>query len=145
MNHLVFSIDIRADKNSIWHALWDENRYREWVGVFSAGSYAVTDHWKEGSTVHFLGPDQSGIYSIVEKHIPNQLMKFRHVGTVQEGREQAVDEETGKWSGATETYLLSEGEDAHTLTVGIDVMDEHLEFMQNTFPAALEIIRKNSS
>ena len=143
MNRLHFSIDIKAEKTKIWNALWDDNSYRDWVSVFFEGSYAVTDNWKEGSTVLFLAPDKSGIYSIVEKHIPNEVIQFKHIGTVVNGKEQPIDDEKKTWSGASEIYRLAEGKDSNTLAVEIDVMDEHLEFMKSTFPKALEKIKNN--
>jgi hypothetical protein len=145
INRLNFSIDITAEKNKIWKALWNERFYRDWAGVFFKGSYAVTDDWKEGSKVHFLTPDQSGIYSIIEKHIPDKTIQFTHIGKVVGGKEQAIDDETKKWSGAKETYTLTEGKNAITLKVEIDVMKEHLEFMTNTFPKALKKIKENCS
>lgn len=145
MNRLHFSIDIKAEKTKIWNALWDDNSYRDWVSVFFEGSYAVTDNWKEGSTVLFLAPDKSGIYSIVEKHVPNEVIQFKHIGTVVNGKEQPIDDETKIWSGASEIYRLAEGKDSNTLMVEIDVMDEHLDFMKSTFPKALEKIKNNCS
>ena len=145
INRLKFSIDIKAEKATIWKALWNESSYREWASVFFEGSYAVTDDWKEGSKVHFLAPDQSGIYSIIEKHIPNNIIQFKHIGNVVKGKEQPIDNETKKWSGATEIYKLTERKDTNTLAVEIDVMDEHLEFMTNTFPQALEKVKDNCS
>jgi len=144
INRLLFSIDIRAAKDKIWKALWDENSYRDWAGVFFEGSYAITDSWKEGSTVLFLAPDQSGIYSTIEKHIPNITMWFTHIGTVLHGKEQPIDDEAKKWSGATEVYTLTEGSGYNTLTIEIDVLDEHRDFMTNTFPKALEVIKRLS-
>jgi hypothetical protein len=144
-NRLQFSIKINAEKSKIWRTLWDDQMYRRWAAVFFAGSYAVTDNWKECSTVLFLAPDGSGIYSIIEKHIPNELMSFKHLGKVLDGQEQPMDEETEKWSGATEKYIVSEGENGSQLTVDIDVLDEHLEFMKEAFPRALEEIKKNCS
>jgi len=145
INRLEFSIEIKAEKNTIWNALWNENSYREWASVFYEGSYAVTDNWKEGSQVQFLAPDKSGIYSIIEKHIPAKIIQFRHIGTVVEGKEQPIDDETKKWSGTTEIYRLTEGKDSHTLQVEIDVMDEHLEFMTKTFPKALDKVKNKCS
>ena len=144
INRLQFSIDIKAEKSKIWAALWNDNSYRDWVSVFFEGSYAVTDNWKEGSKVLFLNPGKNGIYSIIEKHVPNQIMSFKHIGNVVKGEEQPIDEDTKKWTGATETYTLKEGNDSNTLTVDIDVMDEHLEYMTLTFPKALEKIKSNS-
>jgi len=34
MTRLEFTIDIEAQKSKIWEALWDENSYRKWAGVF---------------------------------------------------------------------------------------------------------------
>lgn len=144
ITRLQFTIEINAAKAAIWKALWDENMYRHWVSVFLEGSYAITDNWKEGSTVQFLAPDKSGIYSIIEKHIPSQIIQFKHIGTVINGENQPLDDATRKWSGTTETYTLSEENHIHTLTVDIDVLEEHLEFMSKTFPKALEIVKRNS-
>ncbi len=143
IHKLQFSIDIKADKVFIWNALWSEDSYRDWAGVFFEGSYAVTDHWKEGSTVLFLGPDKNGIYSNIEKHIPNKVIQFKHIGNVMNGEKQPIDGQSELWSGAIETYKLMEAGDKNILTVEIDVMDEHLDFMSTTFPKALEVIKKN--
>jgi hypothetical protein len=145
INRLTFSIDINADKGVIWKALWNENYYRNWANVFFEGSYAITDNWQENSKVLFLAPDRSGIYSIIETHIPNKIMKFKHLGTVVNGQEQPLDDETKKWSGATEMYTLSKEKETNKLTVDIDILDEHLDFMKSTFPKALEKIKNNCS
>ncbi len=143
INRLQFSIEIDAEKAEIWETLWNEDAYRNWASVFYEGSYAVSDDWKEGSQVQFLIPDKSGIYSRIEKHIPNEIMHFKHIGSVVDGQPQALDDETKKWSGTTEVYTLTETENGHKLTVDIDILDEHLEYMTKTFPKALERIKTN--
>ena len=65
----------------------------------------------------FLGPDQSGIYSLIETHIPDKMIQFKHIGNVVKGQEQPVDEETKKWSGATEMYTLTEGTAHNTFSL----------------------------
>lgn len=145
INRLQFSIDIKAEKTKIWKALWNESSYREWAGIFFEGSYAITDNWEEGSKVLFLSPDQSGIYSIIETHIPNKIMMFKHIGNVLKGKEQPIDDETKKWSGTKEIYTLTEGADCNILTVDIDVLDEHLDFMTIKFPKALDKVKNNCS
>ena len=143
INRLQFSIDIKADKTKIWKALWDDKYYRDWAAVFYEGSYHVTDNWEEGNKIMFLAPDQNGIYSTIEKHIPNKIIKFKHIGSVLNGEMQPVNDETENWSGATEIYSLKENSDFITLLVEIDVLDEHVEFMSAKFPEALEKIKKN--
>jgi len=141
INRQLFSIDIKAEKTKIWKALWKESSYQEWISEFQEGSYAITDNWKEGSKVLFLAPDQSGIYSIIETHIPNKMIRFKHIGKVLEGKEQPMDDETKTWSGTTEIYTLTEGTNHNTLTVEIDILEEHLDFMTATFPKALEKVK----
>ena len=143
INRLKFAIAIRAEKTKIWKALWDDSSYRDWASVFFEGSYAICESWEEGGKVLFLAPDQSGIFSIIEKHIPNEMIRFKHVGTVVKGIEQPMDEATKEWSGATETYTLTKTADSNTLTVEIDVLDEHLDFMKERLPKALEKVKIN--
>ncbi len=145
IHRLHFSIVIKSEKSKIWKTLWDEDSYRDWVSVFYEGSYAVTDNWEEGSKVLFLNPGENGIYSKIEKHVPNRIMKFKHLGNVVKGIEQPIDSETKKWSGTIEVYTLSDGDDGLKLTVEIDVLDEHLDYMKATFPKALERIKMNCS
>lgn len=141
MHRLNFSIDIKVSKAKIWEILWNDNSYRIWASIFFEGSYLVAKNWEEGSKVLFLAPDQSGIYSLIVKHIPNQIIQFQHIGTVLKGQEQPIDEETKKWSGATEIYSVSEGTTHYTLTIELDVMEEHLDFMTDKLPKALKKIK----
>ena len=82
INRLQFSIDIEAEPIKIWKALWKDSCYREWVSLFEEGSYIKVDNWEEGSKILFLSPDQSGIHSLIEKHIPNKIIRFKHLGKV---------------------------------------------------------------
>ena len=143
INRLEFSIDIQASKEKIWEALWDDAHYRDWSGVFGEGSHYVVEDWKVGSQIMFLASNKSGIYSIIERHVPNETIQFKHIGSVINGQEQPIDDETQKWSGATESYSLTEGSESCTLIVEIDVLDEHVEFMSTKLPIALEKIKEN--
>lgn len=142
ITHLHFSIQINADKKIIWNALWSDQGYRDWTSLFSEGSYANTEEWIEGSTVHLLGPDEGGIYSKIEQHTPYETMHFKHIGLVVKGIEQPLDDATKLWTGCSEKYTLQEGSDQCTLNVEIDVMNEHLAFMKATFPNALNRIKE---
>ncbi len=141
IHRLQLSININAEKSKIWHALWDDNSYREWSCIFSEGSYASCDNWEEGNQILFLAQDKSGIYSIIEKHIPNKIITFKHIGCVLNGEKQPIDEETKKWSGTTEVYTLTQNLNFSTLTIDIDILEEHLDFMNSKLPEALKIIK----
>ena len=144
IHRLTFNIKIDTDNRFIWMALWEDKYYREWISAFGEGSYFKTPNWDEGTTIHFLGHDENGIYSKIEKHIPNELIRFKHIGNVLNGQEQVIDESVQKWSGANEMYSIENHEDHNVLKVDIDIMEEHLEFMKSNFPKALETIKRNS-
>lgn len=143
LNRLLFSIDIAADKTKIWKAIWEDKYYRDWASIFFEGSYYEAKNLNEGSKIMFLGPDQNGIYSLIQTHIPEEIIKFKHIASVTNGKLQAIDDESKKWTGANEIYSLKEGLNSISLQVEIDVLDEHVEFMSSKLPLALEKIKKN--
>ena len=145
IHKLKLSTEIKAEKSLIWKTLWEEGSYRDWVKVFGEGSYMEVEIWEENSKVLFLDPDKNGIYSTIVEYIPNQLVRFKHIGNVAKGEEQPIDEETKKWSGALEEYRIEKGEDFNTLIIEIDILDEHLDFMKEKLPLALEKIKNNCS
>ena len=140
MQTLEFTINIDASKDVVWNILWNDSTYREWTSVFSEGSYAETD-WKEGSKVLFLSATGEGMYSTIARNIPNEFMSFKHLGMVKQGKEEPLDEETNKWSGAMENYTLQETNGSTELTVEIDIIEEMHAYFNEHFPKALEIVK----
>ncbi|HEU4860337.1 MAG TPA: hypothetical protein VFT15_10890 [Chitinophagaceae bacterium] len=61
MEKINFATTINAPREKVWKVLWDEASYRDWTSVFTEGSYAKTDNWKEGSKVLLLSPDGDGM------------------------------------------------------------------------------------
>lgn len=143
MNNVEFKIEINAPAKQVWFALWDDHHYRHWVSVFCEGSYAESD-WKEGSAIRFLGPDGGGMYSTITKLVPEEAMCFTHLGELKNNEEQAIDEKTSLWSGATENYYLNEKDGTTTLTVKMDITDEHLSYFQDAFPKGLAKVKEQA-
>lgn len=140
MKTLNFTTKINAPKEKVWNILWDDANYRKWTKVFMEGSYAVSD-WKEGSKVLFLSPEGEGMFSRIEKKIPNELMSFKHLGVVKDKMEQPETEETKKWSGAMENYSLKEKDGITELTVDLDTIEDHEKYFSETFPKALDAVK----
>ena len=67
-----FSSLIKASKDKVWNALWDDENYKKWTSVFSEGSHAISD-WKEGSKILFLDSNGSGMYSIIAEKVPGEI------------------------------------------------------------------------
>ena len=138
MTTLKFETKINAPAAKVWETLWNDSTYRQWTAAFMEGSYAETD-WKEGGKILFLGPKGNGMFGIIEKKITNEQMTFRHLGEIKDGIE-----ETKNWGEATESYHLKERNGITELNVELDSIGEMEQYLNSTFPKALEILKQIS-
>lgn len=141
MQQLNFSTTIDAPKEKVWQALWEDSNYRNWTSAFCEGSYAETDHWKEGSKILFLSPGGNGLVSEVAVNRPNEFMSFKHHGEVKNGVEDTSSEKVKAWAGATENYTLNETAGKTTLTVTMDITEDFKDYFLDTWPKALDKIK----
>lgn len=135
MKKLEVSVDIHAPKEKVWTTLWDDATYRKWASVFMPSSHAVSD-WQQGSNIDFLDGDGNGMFSIIEKNIPNREMTFRHQGEIKDG--QRVKSE---WACARESYFLVELNDITTVNVVMDNSEEWQSFFETYIPKALRVVK----
>jgi len=138
-----FLINIYAPPERVWDVLWTDKSYREWSSVFSEGSYAESD-WHEGSGIKFLSPQGTGMYSTIVKKKEPELMSFKHIGELKDGVEQPITAQTECWSGAMETYSLSEKNGITTLKVDMDITEEFVSYFDGVFPKALQKVKELS-
>ena len=134
-----FSIAIDADREKVWHTLWDPETYPQWTRVFMEGSH-YKGELKQGHTIQFLGNESSGMSALVEKVVENEQMVFVHQKEVKNGVASDSD-----WQGAKEIYYLKE--DPHNgieLQVILDVTPDMEDYFETTFPKALKKIKQLS-
>ncbi len=141
MKTLTFTTTIHSSRKKVWDILWSDAGYRQWTSVFTEGSYAVSD-WQEGSKVLFLSPAGEGMFSIINKKIPDAYMSFKHMGVVKDGIEQPPTAASEAWAGATENYALEEKDGITTLTVTMDITAEFEQYFTDTFPKALQKVKE---
>jgi hypothetical protein len=139
METLEFKIRIKAPVEKVWSVLWNDDTYKIWTGAFCEGSYAVSD-WNEGDKIHFMSPNGEGMNSIIETKIPNEYMAFKHIGEIKDFKELPLDEETKKWSGAMETYRLTQDGEFTDLVVQVDIVEKHIDYFKEAFPKAMESV-----
>lgn len=135
METLEYQIKINAQPEEIWTVLWSDISYQQWTSAFTKGSF-YEGTLEEGTMVKFLDPKNNGMYSRVEKHIPNKEMEFLHLGEIFDGVETSQD-----WGNATESYLLQEADDETILTVKINSSEEFKSFFEEKFPNALKNVK----
>ncbi len=134
---LKFNMKINAPREKVWRALWDDQNYREWTSVFTAGSYAKSE-WKQGSRIDFLNPSGSGIFAIIDTLVPNTQMTFKHQGEIKEGK----DMEGGEWTGALESYFLSEENGQTVLNTELQTTADFQQYFKDIFPKAMEALKQ---
>ncbi len=128
----VFKIEISAPKEKVWKVLWNDDTYRKWTVPFSEGSYIESD-WQIGGRTLFLGSEGNGMVSTIDQLIENKMMSFKHLGMIKDGKEDLESEEVKKWAGLLETYILESSENKTTLSVEMDLADDHKELFYGGF------------
>ena len=146
MQKLNFSIVIDAPKEKVWHAMLDDEPYREWTSTFNPGSYYKGD-WSRGSKMLFLGPDpetgqEGGMVSRIAENRPYEYISIEHIGIIQNGIEDTTSEDARKWAPAFENYAFKEKDGATEVLVDVDVEDEHAEMFNKMWPEALQRLKK---
>ncbi|MBN1525368.1 MAG: hypothetical protein JW904_12845 [Spirochaetales bacterium] len=138
MVKMQFTIKIRAQKDKVWHTLWDDTTFRDWAKNIDEGLY-LAGEIREGNEVQWISSVNGyGVTSLVEKLVPNEFVLFRHMADTQESGTQEREKE---WAGGAESYSLAEKDDVTVLTIAIDVPPGQTETFQGIVPKALERVK----
>ncbi|MCY3773916.1 MAG: SRPBCC domain-containing protein [Gemmatimonadetes bacterium] len=138
---LVYSITINASREQVWHALFDDEPFRKWSGVFAEGSHYVGD-WSEGSEIRFLVEGNDGMVSVIHENRPHEYMSIRHIGYIRNGVEDLESDEVKSWTPAFENYTLKDVDGGTHLTVETDTFNDFVEYFNETWPKALVVVKK---
>lgn len=146
MEKLHFSIVINAPKEKVWHAMLDDDSYREWTSVFNEGSY-YEGGWDKGSKILFLGPDPTtgklgGMVSEIAENRPYEFISIKHLGLVNDGVEDTESEEAKKWAPAYENYTFKEVDGGTEVLVDLETEESMAEEFNKMWPAGLEQLKK---
>lgn len=135
MEKLHFDIQINAEAEKVWSVLWDDFSFRQWTSAFTKGSF-YQGNLKENEIIKFLDPQNNGMFSKIVALIPNQEIKFLHLGEIYNGVEAPQN-----WGEATERYILTEDENTTHLKVEIQTLEQFKSFFEEKFPDALSNVK----
>ena len=80
-------------------------------------------------------------YSDIVELKPNEYLAFSHIGLVENFIELPLDEETKKWSGSLESYILTEEGEGTKVTAKVETFETYIDSMNRLFPKALEALK----
>jgi len=148
MKKVTYQIQIKASANKVFKTMLgldDKSTYEVWTSVFNPTS-TYEGRWEEGARMYFVGCDENGVkhgmISEIEKIQANQFVSIRHIGMINGDVEVTSGPEVESWSGSHENYSFSENGGITTLTVEIDVVEEHLDYFNNTYPLSLQKLKE---
>ena len=141
MKTLHFTTLINADPKTVWDTMLNLDTYEVWTAAFAAGS-TYEGSWEKGERIRFIGPDGSGISSIIEDNRPYEFVSIRHVGILNGGVEDTDSELARGWLPAFENYTLTKKGSTTEVKVDLDVTPDFEKDMQDAWPRALVALKE---
>ncbi len=148
MNELQFKTSINAPVSKIYDymlGISNKSTYEQWVSVFNPTS-TYEGSWDKGSKILFLGLDENGEKGgMVSRIIENNLYQFlsiQHYGLFMGNKEITEGPEVEKWANGIENYTFEENNGTTTITVDLQITEDLIDYMNETFPKALDNLKK---
>ena len=138
---LTFEIVIRAPRARVWATMLDPVTYKAWTSAFCEGSYFVGS-WDEGAKIQFLSPSGDGMTAVIAENRLHEFVSIRHLGVIEKGVEDTSSEKVRAWAPAYENYRFSDLPEGCRLTVTVDTVAEYEQYMRDTFPKALALLKE---
>ncbi len=118
--------------------------YEQWTAAFNPSS-SFEGNWEKGSKMLFFGlnskGEKGGIVSRIAENIPNIFVSIQHYGLLNDGQEITEGPEVEKWANGFENYTFEEIDGTTTVIVDLDLTDDFVDFMNETYPKALEKLK----
>lgn len=131
MKQLHFSQFISAPRNLVWEMMWSKKTFSEWMRPMGEGHY-YEPALLQGGQIRWLTPHGDGMYGIVKKLIPYELITFEHHGWIINGVNS--QEDTFK---SFEKYSLDITEDGTFVNLEVETFPEYEKLMLDKYPLVL--------
>ncbi len=148
MNNIQFTISIKASANKVFDTmlgLSNKSTYEQWTALFNPTS-SFEGKWEKGSKMYFVGVDENGekggMVSEIADCIPNQFVSIRHYGLLKGDIEITEGPDVEQWANGFENYSFEESNGTTTVSVAMDVNDDFLDYMNESYPKALAKLKE---
>lgn len=123
----------------------NKSTYEQWTAEFNPTS-SYEGNWNKGSKILFVGVDEKGekggLVSKIIENIPHQFVSVQHIGMVKNNEEITEGPEVEKWANGYENYTFEEHQGATNVTVDLDTAEDFLDYMNQTYPKALNKLKE---
>lgn len=137
---LRYSVSIRAPRETVWDRMIDDEGYRFWTSAFTAGSH-FKGSWEAGAKIRFLDPNGGGMTAVIAESRKPEFISIKHLGYVKDGVDDTESEEVRSWAPAFENYSFRSTAEGTEVSVVMDCTKDFVEFMEKTWPKALEKLK----
>ena len=148
MKKLQFKVTIKAPVSRIYNLMLgisNKSTYEQWTALFNPTS-TYEGSWTKGAKMLFIGVDENGekggMVSRIADNIPNRFVSIQHYGLYKANKEITEGPEVEKWANGYENYSFEENNGSTTITIDLDVNDDFLDYMNETYPQALEKLKE---
>ena len=148
MKKLQFKVTIKAPVSRIYNLMLgisNKSTYEQWTALFNPTS-TYEGSWTKGTKMLFIGVDENGekggMVSRIVDNIPNRFVSIQHYGLYKANKEITEGPEVEKWANGYENYSFEENNGSTTLTIDLDVNNDFLDYMNETYPQALEKLKE---
>lgn len=148
MKKLQFRVSINAPANKVYGfmlGIKSKSTYEQWTSLFNPTS-TYEGSWEKGSKILFIGVDEKGekggMVSKIVENITNQFVSIQHYGLLKADKEITEGPEVEKWANGFENYTFEENNGITTVTVDLDTIEDFLDYMNQTYPKALDKLKE---
>ncbi|TDE15647.1 SRPBCC domain-containing protein [Dyadobacter psychrotolerans] len=148
MKKLQFKIHINATVAKVYDlmlGITSKSTYEHWTAMFNPTS-TYEGKWDKGSKILFIGVDEKGekggMVSRIAENIPNQSVSTQHYGLLQADKEITEGPEVEKWANGFENYTFEDNNGATTVTVDLDTTEDFVDYMNESYPKALDKLKE---
>jgi Activator of Hsp90 ATPase homolog 1-like protein len=138
-----FTTEIGAPATDVWRHITSPESYRRWTSAFAEGSH-FEGSWTQGSKIRFLAPSGDGMVAEIAESREYEFISIRHLGFLVKGVEDTTSETVTAWAPAYENYTLAPVPGGTKMVVDQDVAAEWEEYMKESWPKALVLLKELS-